>query len=123
PGALFAGDRLELMALGRPRAKRFLDEQRLVDELILRRDQRQGCTLPGQVPQCEQALEAGDASAYDQHTRLRTALPCDHAIILRTRRKEPHRGEDPSRPVRVGTLQRLTTLTPGSVQRRGWDSN
>jgi len=45
-GALFAGDRLELVALGRPRAERLLDEQRLVDELILRRDQRQGRTLP-----------------------------------------------------------------------------
>ena len=39
-GPLLSRERLEFVSLGRPEVERLLDQQRLVDEVRLRRDQR-----------------------------------------------------------------------------------
>jgi hypothetical protein len=50
-----------------PAAERLADRHRPVDELVLRREQRQLDAVTGQVAQGQQRLEPGDATAGDQH--------------------------------------------------------
>jgi hypothetical protein len=60
--------RLELVSLGRPEVERLLDQQRLVEEVGLRRDQRRRNPVAGKVTQRQKRLEPRHAPANDHHT-------------------------------------------------------
>jgi len=62
------------VALGRSERERLLDQQRLVDEVRLGREQRQLEAVPGELAQRQQRLQAGDAAAGDQDSGLWTSL-------------------------------------------------
>lgn len=51
----------------RPAGERLAYGHRAVDELRLRRDERHGDTVAGEVAQGERGLQPGDATADDQH--------------------------------------------------------
>jgi hypothetical protein len=53
-----------LVSLGRPEVER-LDQQRPIDEVGLRCDQRHADTITTKVIQCEKCLESGNAPAHD----------------------------------------------------------
>ena len=62
---LLLSERLELIALGGSYVERLLDEQRLVEEVRRRRDERLRHPPTGQVGEGQEGFDAGDATAGD----------------------------------------------------------
>src|SRR3954470_8908301 len=105
-GALLSSERLKFVSLDWPEVEGLLDQQRPVDEVGLRRDQRQADPISTKVIQREKRLESGNAAAHDDD-------PC--SVCLRNLAHHPHRSGVST--IRQSYRHRVAEWTRGSRSR------